>query len=90
MIKDGAHKANLKKEHSALSKKKNEETALVYNTQMVMKAPRGGGVSAVKWSGMLENENSERTILCGRSSHLYPPFHTLLGDSKQFLCEWGY
>ena len=52
--------------------------------------PGGGGVSAVKWSSMLENENSERPILCGLSSQIYPPFHTLLDDSTQFLCKWGY
>ena len=34
--------------------------------------PGGGGVSAVKWSSMLEHENSERPILCGFSSWVYP------------------
>ncbi len=32
----------------------------------------GGGVSAVKWSSMLEHETSERLILCGFSSWIYP------------------
>ncbi len=31
-----------------------------------------GRISAVKWSSMLENENSERPIMCGRSSWIYP------------------
>ena len=41
----------------------------------------GGGVSAVKWSSILENENSERPILCGFLSQIFPHsthIHTFL------------
>ncbi len=33
---------------------------------------------------MLENENSNRPILCGLLSTIYPPFHTMSGDPTQF------